>query len=262
MEYVFKTFREASQAASEICKTAATDASLQRRGADWVVWFDNAVSIEPEGGELTASEKRLRDSLKAEIVELRARLAVFEDPSNSLQNSGQSVESELSALREENERLRTELANRSGSRSEWAAALRDSELEAALRELVSLRSTNAELLKRIMVLDKERLLARCMVFPKDAPLFDSAVLGKISRDNADLLRKFEYLFVLDSMDLIDRSVFEEFKRASGLWLAMHNYEKARDGVKVTLGSGRSRESAVICDSCGGAVVNGLCRCSS
>lgn len=199
MEHIFRTFRDASQAASRLCQEHGTTASVERRGDSWVVVFDGRV---PNGME--APEP---DPLLFEIQDLREQMAHY--------------------------RRDCEFANAKAGR---------------------LSRTNDSL-------EKEHLLLKPLLFNGVETHFSSEVLDKMTQENAFMLRRYGYLCELNDSGKLDQAAFDQFKASSGMWVAIHNYEKLKTGPLLLHVPDRPRPVVQLCSSCGGAVINSHCRCS-
>ena len=96
--------------------------------------------------------------------------------------------------------------------------------------------------------------------------WNQQVLEELSDDNIKTLRLFENAIILNEVGSLDEKTFAEFSSKSGLWIALHNYNKLlnpRSEQKATrLDSGvNSMRDSHICGSCGTVIVNGYCKCS-
>ena len=99
--------------------------------------------------------------------------------------------------------------------------------------------------------------------PNKEPIsWDQDVLNKLPRDNKEILRKFERALALRDADIVSEEKIQAFMAESGLWKALHNYEKLKHHKNHSATSkDNPRPDVEICASCGGAVIDGRCRCS-
>jgi|26BtaG_2_1085354.scaffolds.fasta_scaffold02814_6 hypothetical protein len=116
--------------------------------------------------------------------------------------------------------------------------------------------------KAIDSLEKEHLLIQPLLSKGVEACFSSDVLDRMTQENSHMLRRFGYLCELDDSGKIDQSAFNDFKASSGMWVAIHNYEKIKSGPQPVHVPDHPRPVAELCSSCGGAVINGYCRCSN
>ena len=129
------------------------------------------------------------------------------------------------------------------------------------RECISSSAKIKALSKVIDSYEKEHQLVHPLISQITELRFSSDVLEKMTRENALILRRYGYLCELSDSGKIDQVAFNEFKASSGMWVAIHNYEKIKSGPKPIQVPDHPRPSVALCSSCGGAVINGYCRCS-
>jgi len=128
-------------------------------------------------------------------------------------------------------------------------------------EFASLKATNKDLRSRITLVEQERDLVKPLLV-RDAPSpFTRTVLDKLPKANLETILRYEYLCVLNDLGEIDQIAFNDFKGASGLWIAIHNYEKIMTGPQPACVPDHPRPYVEHCPSCGGVVINGYCKCS-
>ena len=115
--------------------------------------------------------------------------------------------------------------------------------------------------KTIDSLEKEHLLVQPLLSKGVEARFSSDVLDKMTQENAQMLRRYGYLCELNDSGKIDKAAFDDFKASSGMWVAIHNYEKIKSGPQPINTPDHPKPVVELCSSCGGAVINGHCRCS-
>lgn len=136
------------------------------------------------------------------------------------------------------------------------------ELRQAKYDCSRLERQNKDLCSRISLLEQEHALVKPLLV-RDAPSpFTLSVLDKTPKENVETILRYEYLCILNDLSEIDNAAFNEFRVASGLWIAIHNFEKIKNGPQPVHIPDRPRPNVEHCSSCGGIVINGHCRCSN
>lgn len=225
MERIFSTFRLASQEASRLCKEHGANASLERKGDSWAVIFDGPVPSEVSGP----------------------------DPAEHLQ--------EINELREALDDLRSHAHDVERQHRAEVFSL-ENQLNVLQRECESLHKKIEGKNKIIFSHEKEFNLLKPFLPKEEKPYFSTEILKKMSKENAYILSRYGYLCNLNDSGKINAKAFDDFKASSELWIAIHNYEKLKNGPQQTHGQDYKRPAIEICSSCGGAVMNGHCKCSN
>lgn len=128
-------------------------------------------------------------------------------------------------------------------------------------ECRSLSARIETLSKVIDCYEREHLLVRPLLTQSITLRFASDVLEKMTQENALMLRRYGCLCELSESGQIDQVAFNEFTASSGIWVAIHNYEKIKSGPQPIHVPDHPRPFVELCSSCGGAVISGHCRCS-
>ena len=135
-------------------------------------------------------------------------------------------------------------------------------LALAERDRAVLQEENVSLRARVDVNDREHKLLEPLLTRDTPGPFDQFVVSKMNQEQANLLLRYGYLLSLKELKEIDTGSFDDFSAASGLWRAIHNYEKIKMGPQPVHNAERPHLNVEHCSSCGGIVINGHCKCSN
>ena len=138
----------------------------------------------------------------------------------------------------------------------------ENELRTASREVANREHQISQLNLLLEDRAKELALIRPLVEKGIDADFDEKILIKMNHEEHELIDRYGYLCELSTRSLIDSNNFNELKVSTGLWKALHNYDKIKAGPQPISGSRVFTPKPTLCGSCGGAVFNGLCRCSN
>jgi len=135
------------------------------------------------------------------------------------------------------------------SELEMTIELKNKEIEELKKELAGM-----EIFAEILQLD----LAHTETFE-----WNEKAIAKLPEDNKEILKKFERALALKDAGIVSKEKFDELTATSGLWKALHNYEKVLHPQSLSTYSSDGRGAYIdMCRSCGCPIVNGHCRCSN
>jgi uncharacterized protein YifE (UPF0438 family) len=162
--------------------------------------------------------------------------------------------------------VRREFENSEGvSAKAWRKYLKLNDLFDYIADLEQMAEQNEQKInkldKQLTSLEKFVEILELDLKHKEAYVWNEEALAKLSEDNKLVLKLFERALVLKEMSVVTQEQFDKFAEVSDLWKALHNYKKVQH-PQTTYSSSTPRVRLDICSSCGGAVIDGHCKCSN